>query len=76
MAKVRFLYRVDIGFEPERGFAAALADVTQNRTKGIKGNSIRQLMRNVSSAICEDEQKKRRFPLEHEPKLIITPEGF
>lgn len=76
MANVKFMYRADIGFEPGRGYAAALRDVSQNRLKGIKANSIRQLMRRISEAICEDEQKKRRFPLEHEAPVIITPDQF
>jgi hypothetical protein len=33
-------------------------------------------MRLVSQAICEEEQRKRRFPLESEKSSIITPEGF
>jgi len=76
MAKVAFMYQVDIGFSAERGYAAVIKDVIGRKTKGVKGNSIRQLMRRVSEAIAEDEQKKRRFPLESEAPVIITPNGF
>ena len=70
------MYQVDIGFSAERGYAAIIKDVIGRKTKGVKGNSIRQLMRRVSEAIAEDEQKKRRFPLESEAPVIITPNGF
>lgn len=70
------MYQVDIGFSAERGYAAVIKDVIGRKTKGVKGNSIRQLMRRVSEAIAEDEQKKRRFPLESEAPVIITPNGF
>jgi hypothetical protein len=71
-----FMFRIDIGFDPERGYAAVLSDVRGERVKGVKGNSIRNLMRNVSSQICTAEQQMRRFPLEHERSKIITPDGF
>lgn len=70
------LFRVDIGFDPDRGYAAVITDVRQNRQKGIKGNSIRNLCRNVHQVICEEDQKARHFPLEAEHPRIITPNGF
>ncbi len=76
MANATVMFRIDIGFDPERGYAAVLTDVLGERMKGIKGNSIRNLMRNVSQQICEEEQRRRRFPLEHERNRIITPDGF
>lgn len=76
MGKVAVLYHIDVAFDTERGFAATLTDVGLRRMKGIKGHSIRQLMRRVSQEVCDDEQKKRRFPLEHEPRVIISTEGF
>ena len=77
MAKPIVLFRVDFGFDPERGYAAAVIDAQAGKTKGIRGNSMRQLCRNVHEAICEAESKRRRFPLEHEePSRIITPNGF
>jgi len=75
MAQPVIMFRVDIGFDLDRGYAAIVADVHDRKMKGIKGNSIRQLMRRVSEVICEEEQKKRRFPLESEKKLIITPDN-
>src|SRR5262245_17826041 len=73
---IHHLFRVDIGFDPERGYGAVLIDPKHGRQKGIKGNSIRQLLRRVSEEIANEEQKMRRFPLEHEreaTKSIITP---
>jgi hypothetical protein len=70
------MFRVDIGFDPERGYAAVLSDVRGERVKGVKGNSIRNLMRRVSQQICDEEQKQRHFPLEHERSRIITPDNF
>lgn len=79
MAKPILMFRIDIGFDPDRGYGAALLDVHENKMKGIKASNVRQLMRLVSQAICETEQHKRRFPLEHErnePSRIITPNGL
>jgi hypothetical protein len=76
MANPTVMFRIDIGFDADRGYAAVLTDVRNERMKGIKGNSIRNLMRNVSQQICEEEQRSRRFPLEHERSRIITPNGF
>jgi hypothetical protein len=75
---VNFMFRIDIGFSPTRGYAASILDVIDNKTKGVKGNSIRQLMRQVHEAVAEEEQRKRRFPLEHEASSapsIITPDN-
>lgn len=76
MKNLALLFRIDIAFDPERGYAALLTDVRGERQKGVKGNSIRNLMRNVSQQICEEDQKQRRFPMEHERSRIITPDGF
>lgn len=76
MANVHLLYRIDIGFDPEKGYAAVIADIKGERQKGVKGSSIRQLCRRIHEAVCDDESKKRHFPLEHERSHIITPEGF
>ena len=70
---IHLLFRVDIAYDPERGYAAVLTDVPMKRQKGIKGNSIRQLLRRVHEEVAKEEQQKRRFPLEQEPRLIITP---
>ena len=67
---VNVLFRLDIGYDPERGYAAVLVDVKNQRMKGIKGNSVRQLMRNISSVVAEEEQKMRSFPLEQESRII------
>lgn len=66
---IHLLYRIDIGFDPDRGYAAVILDVRGDRQKGIKGNSIRNLCRNVHKAICDEDQKARRFPLEAESRL-------
>ena len=79
MSKPLVLFRVDYGFDPERGYAAAIMDAQANAVKGIRAHSMRQLARNVHEAICEAESKRRRFPLEQEtsdPPRIITPNGF
>ena len=75
MSKPIYMFNVQIGFDPDRGYAAVLSDVHLGRMKGVKGNSIRQLMRRVSEEVCNEEQRKRRFPLEAETSapLIITP---
>lgn len=70
------MFRIDIAFDPDRGYAAVVLDVRNKREKGIKGNSIRQLLRRVHEVVAEEEQKMRRFPLEHErgaAPSIITP---
>jgi hypothetical protein len=76
VAEVQLLYRVDIGFSEARGYAAALTDIRGERSKGIKGNSIEQLMSRLRNVILETEYRRKHFPLESEPKRIITPNGF
>ena len=83
MGKPIVLFRVDYGFDPERGYAAAIIDAQESArrqaevTKGIRANSMRQLCRLVGQAVCDAESKRRRFPLEFEaePSRIITPNG-
>ena len=79
MANAILMFRIDVGFDPDKGYAAALLDVPSQRMKGIKAGNVRQLMRLVAQEICTEEQKQRRFPLEHErgeTSRIITPNGF
>jgi hypothetical protein len=78
VAKPILMFRIDVGFDPDRGYGAALYDVHAEKMKGIKASNVRQLMRLVGQEICECEQQKRRFPLEHErePSRIITPNGY
>lgn len=72
---VKLMYRIDIGFDPERGYGAAIFDPIDGKQKGIKAANIRQLCRSIHEAICEDEQKKRRFPLERETGGHIITKG-
>jgi hypothetical protein len=75
MAQTIFMFRIDLGFNPDKGYGATVLDVQRQMVKGVKGSSIRQLLRNISAVVAEEEQKKRRFPMESGgPKLIITPE--
>jgi hypothetical protein len=79
MSKVALLYRIDIGFDEGRGYAAAIIDVGLGRMKGIKGNSIQQLTARLRHVLNEEMEKKRNFPMESEAagkSSIITPEGF
>jgi hypothetical protein len=78
MAKPIVLFRVDYGFDPDRGYAASIIDAQSSKVKGVRANSMRQLCRHIHEAICEAESKRRRFPLEYEaePPRIITPNGF
>lgn len=78
MAKPIVLFRVDFGFDPDRGYAAAIIDAQANKTKGIRANSMRELCRLCHTAICDAESHRRRFPLEFERESprIITPNGF
>lgn len=79
MANAILMFRIDVGFDPDRGYAAVLYDVQGDKQKGIRASNVRQLMRLVGQEICEAEQKKRRFPMESErsePHRIITPNGF
>lgn len=66
MANVRLLYRIDVGFDPERGYAAALIDVQGERQKGIKGNSMEQLASRLRHVLIEETLKMGDLPLERE----------
>lgn len=77
MPQVAFLYRIDIGLDKERGYAASVTDVqrsTEERhmVKGIRGNSIEQIMSRLRHALIEEEGKRRRFPLESESRIITN----
>ena len=77
MAKVALIYRIDVGFSADRGYGCAVHDVLGQRTKGIRANSIEQLMSRLRNALIENEHKRKAFPLESEPSRIITPDnGF
>jgi hypothetical protein len=76
VAQIDFLYRIDIGFSVSRGYAASLTDVRLDRSKGIKANSIEQLMSRLRRVILDEEGRRKHFPLESEPSRIITPNGF
>lgn len=75
-SNVHLLYRIDIGFSEDRGYAAAVFDVLQKRAKGIKGNSPEQLMSRLRQEMIKAMSEKRNFPLESEASSIITPNGF
>jgi hypothetical protein len=64
---VTLLYRIDIGFDQARGYAAALCDVRRSRFKGVKANSMPELMRRLSEVLTQEEAASRHFPLESEP---------
>lgn len=70
---VHLMFRIDIGFDPDRGYAAAVLDVLNERQKGIKGNSMEQLASRLRHVLIEEASKKRQFPLERETSKIITP---
>lgn len=79
MAKPILLFRIDIGFDPERGYGAALFDILNERSKGIRANSMQQLTSRLRNVLNEEAEKTRHFPLEHErdePSRIITPNGY
>ena len=75
---IKFMYRVDIGFDEDRGYAALVSDVQMERSKGIRGNSVEQIMSRLRHVIIDEENRRKHFPLEHErePSRIITPNGF
>jgi hypothetical protein len=76
MAKTIFIFQIDIGFDPERGYAAAIRDVALDRMKGIRANSPEQLCSRIRNVVLEEFRKKRDFPLESErsePSRIIMP---
>lgn len=73
---VHLIFRVDVGFDPDRGYACTVLDVPNGRQKGIRANSIEQLTSRLRHVLNEEGRKKRNFPLESEPSRIITPNGF
>ena len=80
---VKLLYRIDVGFDPERGYGAVVLDAANStdkrlRQKGVRGNSVEQLASRLRHVLIDDMSKRRNFPLETQPaqKLIITPEDF
>lgn len=76
-SNVQVLFRIDVGFSPDRGYAATIVDAQLGRMKGIKGNSPEQLISRVRNVFLEEMHKKRSFPLESEGashNRIITPE--
>lgn len=78
MSQVQLVFRIDVGFDRDRGYAATMLDVPNNRIKGIKGNSPEQLISRVRNVFLDEMRKKRDFPLESERETpqrnIITPE--
>ena len=78
MAKPILLFRIDVGFDPERGYAASVLDLQEQKMKGIRGNSIQQVTSRLRNALNEVMEKRKNFPLEHEkePSRIIMPNGF
>jgi hypothetical protein len=75
---VHLLYKIDIGFDEGRGYAAVIQDVQlslekqANVIKGIKGNSMEQLARRIRRVLIDEVAKRRQFPLESESSRIIT----
>lgn len=82
MAKPILLFRIDIGFDTDRGYAASVLDLQNQRLKGVRGSSMQQLTSRLRNVINEEMEKRRQFPMEHErsapeePSRIITPNGF
>jgi hypothetical protein len=79
VANTILLFRIDIGFDRDKGYAAVVADVRNERMKGIKGNSMQQITSRLRNVLNEEAAKQKQFPLEHEhgePSRIITPNGF
>jgi hypothetical protein len=74
--KVHLMYRIDIGFSENRGYGAAILNVRNGMSKGIRANSPEQLMSRLRRELIEDMEKAKHFPLESEPSRIITPDGF
>jgi hypothetical protein len=77
MSDVVFMFRIDIGLSPQRGYAAAVFDVRANRMKGIKGNTPEQLVSRIRNVILEELHRQKHFPLESEAagqRTIIMPE--
>jgi hypothetical protein len=81
MARPILLFRIDVGFDPERGYAASVLDLQNQRVRGIKGNSIQQITSRLRNVLNEEMETRRQFPMEHErspaePSRIITPNGY
>jgi hypothetical protein len=77
VAKPILLFRIDVGFDPERGYAASVLDLQRQMLKGIRGNSMQQLTSRIRNVLNEEAAKMKNFPLEHEkePSRIILPNG-
>jgi hypothetical protein len=77
--QVKLLFRIDIGFDAQRGYAAAVLDIQHERQKGIRGNSPEQLISRMRNVLLEEFHKQRNFPLESEPggnhSPIIMPDS-
>jgi len=79
---VQNLYRIDIGFDENRGYGAVILDVQASIAnqgpvqKGIRGNSMEQIASRLRNVLIEEVHKRKHFPLESEPSRIITPNGF
>lgn len=80
-SKVALMFRIDIGFAEDRGYAAVLIDA-QNSSKdkilqkGVRGNSMEQLASRLRHVLIEEAHKRKNFPLESEPAArspIIMP---
>jgi hypothetical protein len=76
MGNVNLLFRIDIGFDEARGYAAVVLDVPMERQKGIRGNSPEQLASRLRHVLIEELNKQKRFPLERESPKIITLNGM
>lgn len=70
------MFRVDIGFDEERGYGAVLYDVQNERQKGIRANSMQQLTSRLRNVLNEEAAKRKQFPAEQERSTIITPDQF
>ena len=70
------MFRIEIGFDPDRGYAAIILDLQEQRTKAIRGNSMQQITSRIRNVLNEEARKARHFPMEAEKSSIITPNGF
>lgn len=72
MNGVTLLYKIDIGFDEARGYAAVIQDVQlsiakqANVIKGIRGNSMEQLTSRIRHVLIDEVGKRRHFPIESE----------
>lgn len=76
---VHLIFRIDVGFDPQRGYGCAVLEIMPDkstRTKGIRANTPEQLASRLRKVLIEELNKRKDFPLEQEPKLIISPNGF